>query len=112
MRTVVAIGIVLAKVGAASAQVDTSMYPRPQQQPTFMDQMGQAQRLQLQQQQIEMGRLQIEQQRLQLEQQRMQMQQADPEYRRQIEFERQQAEAYRKRRAAPAKATVSLAPRN
>jgi hypothetical protein len=88
MRAVVAIGILLATVGTASAQTgfDTSSYPRPGPQPNFMDQLGQAQRLQMQQQQLEMGRMQLERQRLQ-----------DPDYRRQIEFERQQAEAYRKR---------------
>ncbi|MGM4916306.1 hypothetical protein [Tardiphaga sp. 813_E8_N1_3] len=81
MRAVVSIGILIAMMGAASAQVDTSSYPRPGPQPSFLDQIGQAQRIELQRQQIEMGRMQIEQQRLQRQQQ-------DPESRRQMEFER------------------------
>jgi hypothetical protein len=107
------IGFLIGVAGAAHAQglmqTDTSMY-RQAPQPSFLDQVGQAQRLELQRQQIEMGRLQLEQQRLQLEQQRLQAQQADPEYRRQVEFERKQAEAYQKRRAGPAKPPVSLSP--
>lgn len=112
MRAMIAIGIMLATVATASAQTgfDTSSYPRPQPQPNFMDQIGHAQRLQLQQQQIELQRQQLEMGQMQLEQQRLQAQQADPEYRRQMDFERQQAEAYRKRRTAPAKAPVPLTP--
>lgn len=107
------IGLLIVLADAANAQglmqTDTSSY-RMAPQPSFLDQIGQAQRIELQRQQIEMGRMRLEQQRLQLEKQRLQAQQADPEYSRQVDFERKQAEAYQKRRVGPVRAPVSLSP--
>ena len=86
---------------AACQSVDTSSYPKPVPQASFLDQLQQSNEIQLQQLEIQRRQMQLNEQRYLQE-------------REQREYEARAAEAYRKRHpiewAMPAGPPVSLSP--